>query len=353
LQKGGSGRRRAGQISSFDAGRYRRRAKTTYPGRTDLGLESPSYKNSCPFVSIRGSKTPAAKTLQDRSRAGKPELHEIRVHSRSFVVQYDNTRKATSGQISGWKARATKIRAHSCPFVVQKHPQRRPCRTDLGLESPSCKNSCPFAFIRGSKSPAAKTLAGQISGWKARATKIRVHSRSFVVQKHPQRRPCRTDLGLESPSYKNSCPFAFIRGSIRQHSQSHFRADLGLESPSYRNSCPFVFIRGSKSPAAKTLQDRSRAGKHELQKFVSIRVHSWFKTTRSGDPAEQISGWKARATKIRAHSCPFVVQNDPQRRPFRTDLGLESPSCKNSCPFVSIRGSKTPRSEDPSGQISG
>ena len=139
----------------------------------------------------------------------------------------------------------------------------------------------------------------------------------------------------------------------KHHSRGPFRADLGLESPSYRNSCPFVFIRGSKSPAAKTLQDRSRAGKHELQKFVSIRVHSWFKTTRSGDPAEQISGWKARATKIRAHSCPFVVQNDPQRRPFRTDLGLESPSCKNSCPFVSIRGSKTPRSEDPSGQISG
>jgi len=103
----------------------------------------------------------------------------------------------------------------------------------------------------------------------------------------------------------------FIRGSIRQHSQRPCRADLGLESPSY-------------------------------MKFVSIRVHSWFKTTRSGDPAEQISGWKARATKIRAHSCPFVVQNDPQRRPFRTDLGLESTSCKNSCPFVSIRGSKRP-----------
>ena len=171
--------------------------------------------------------TTLAKTLQDRSRAGKPELHEIRVHSRSFVVQYDNTRKATSGQISGWKARATEIRVHSCSFVVQNHPQRRPCRTDLGLESTS-----------------------------------------------------------------------------------------------YKNSCPFVSIRGSKRPAAETLQNRSRAGKHELQKFVPIRVHSWFKTTLSEDPAEQISGWKARAAKIRAHSCPFVVQKHPQRRPCRADLGL-------------------------------
>jgi hypothetical protein len=175
--------------------------------------------------------------------------------------------------------------------------------------------------IRGSKTPAAKTLQDRSRAGKPELQKfvsIRVHSWFKITRR-------------EDPG----------------------RADLGLESPSYKNSCPFAFIRGSKTPAAKTLQDRSRAGKHELQKFVSIRVHSWFKTTRSGDPAEQISGWKARATKIRAHSCPFVVQNDPQRRPFRTDLGLESPSCKNSCPFVSIRGSKTPRSEDPSGQISG
>jgi len=249
-------------------------------------------------------------------------------------------RRILAGQISGWKARAAKIRAHSCPFVVQKHPQRRPGSTDLGLESPSYKNSPPFVSIRGSKTPAAKTRQGrsragkpelqkfvhirvhswfkntrsedpsaQIASWKARAAKIRAHSCPFVAQKHPQRRPCSTDLGLESTSCKNSCPF--------------------------------VSIRGSKTPAAKTQQDRSRAGKPELQKFVPIRVHSWFKNTRSEDPSAQISGWKARAEKIRTHSCPFVVQKHPQRRPFSTDREPESPSCKNSCPFVSIRGSKT------------
>jgi hypothetical protein len=126
-----------------------------------------------------------------------------------------------------------------------------------------------------------------------------------------------------------------------------------------------VSIRGLKRPAAKTLQGRTRAGKPELQKFVIIRVNSWFKTTRSEDPAGQISGskpelqkfvtirvhsWfkttrceepagqnsgsKAQATKIRVHSCSFVVQNNPQRSPFRADLGLESPSYRNSCPFV-------------------
>ena len=60
-------------------------------------------------------------------------------------------------------------------------------------------------------------------------------------------------------------------------------------------------------------QHRSRAGKPELHQFVSIRVHSWFKTNPHEAPAAQISGWKARAASIRAHSCPFVVQNHPHR----------------------------------------
>ncbi|MEY3229033.1 MAG: hypothetical protein RLZZ536_3652 [Planctomycetota bacterium] len=75
------------------------------------------------------------------------------------------------GQVSGWKARATCIRAHSCPFVVHRHPcvsfassrlrvrptarkprssQRQSAdsrlqRADLGLESPSYLHSW---FIR-------------------------------------------------------------------------------------------------------------------------------------------------------------------------------------------------------------
>ncbi len=240
--------------------------------------------HSCPFVFIRGSRRPAAKILQGRSRARKHELQKfvsIRVHS-----WFQTTRsEEPAGQISGSKARATKIRDHSCPFVVQNDPLRRTCRTNLGLE--------------------------------ARTTKIRAHSCPFVVQNDPQRRTLQGRTRARNPELQK-----FV--SIRVH------------------SCPFVSIRGSKRPAAKTLQDRSRALQPELQKFVTIRVHSWFKTTRCEEPAGQNSGSKAQATKIRVHSCPFVVQNDPLRRTCRTDLGLESPSYKNSCPFVPIRGSKRP-----------
>ncbi|MFN9291947.1 MAG: hypothetical protein ACK6EB_28050, partial [Planctomyces sp.] len=88
-------------------------------------------------------------------------------------------------------------------------------------------------------------LAAQISCWKARATKILAYSRSFVVKKHPKRRPCRTDLGLESPSYMK-----FV--SIRVHS--------------WFNT----------TTLAKPLQGRSRAGKPELHSLVTIRVDSWF-----------------------------------------------------------------------------
>ena len=131
-------------------------------------------------------------------------------------------------------------------------------------------------FIRGSKRPAARTFQGRSRAGKPELQKfvsIRVHS---WFKKRPPRRPCRTDLRLESPSCKNSCPF--------------------------------VFIRGSKTSPAKTFQGRSRAGKPELQNFVPIRVHSWFKNTPREDLSGQISGWKARATKIRVHSCSFVVQ---------------------------------------------
>jgi len=212
---------------------------------------------------IRGSKRPAARTFQGRSRAGKPELQKF-VHIRGHSWLKTTRREDPSGQISGWKARATKIRVHSCQFVVQNDPQRRPCRADLGLESPSYMNSCPFVSIRGSKRPAAETLQDRSRAGKPELQKFVFHSCPFVVQKHPQRRPFRTDLGLESPSYKNSCPF--------------------------------VSIRGSETPAAKTLPGRSRAGKPELHEFVTIRVNSWFKATRSEEPSGQISGWKARAT---------------------------------------------------------
>ena len=82
-------------------------------------------------------------------------------------------------------------------------------------------HSCPFVPIRGSNNTPREAPSGQISGWKARAAFIRVHSCSFVVQK---------------------------------------------------------------TPLAKPLQDRSPAGKHELHSFVPMRAHSWFNTAGGQPP---------------------------------------------------------------------
>ena len=96
----------------------------------------------------------------------------------------------------------------------------------------------------------------------------------------------------------NSCPFVSICGS-KPPTAFHPQP-----LPRCTNSRLFVSIRGSKRPAAKPLQDRSRAGKPDLHKFVSIRVHSWFKT-----PPLRFTRSDSRAARIRGYSCPFVVQN--------------------------------------------
>ncbi len=132
--------------------------------------------------------------------------------------------------------------------------------------------------------------AGQISGWKARATCFRP---LFVF---------------------HSCPLVSIRGSNRS-----LRFPWRLRVRHFACKVP--------------IQGRSRAGKPELRAFVLhscfIRVHSWFKSplcislrgfaaSREMNhlqraPAAQISGWQAEAPCIRV-------------------------------PFVSIRGSNPPHS---------
>ena len=136
-------------------------------GRFVQTVVSPGSNHAQPAARISEGCTAA------RSRADLEPKHELRKttpHSCPFVSirgSKNTPREDLSGQISGWNARATKIRGHSW---FKKHPQRSPCRADLGLESPSYKNSCPFVFIRGSKNIPREDPAGQISGWKAGAT---------------------------------------------------------------------------------------------------------------------------------------------------------------------------------------
>ena len=65
------------------------------------------------------------------------------------------------GQISGWKARATFIRAHSCPFVVQRHPcvslrVFASSREAHGLEDP-----LPAAAVRRQPVAEGRSRAGK------------------------------------------------------------------------------------------------------------------------------------------------------------------------------------------------
>jgi|GEM_PF-4237342 len=237
------------------------------------------------FVPIRGHSwfktTPHARSPQHRSRARKHELQKfvlIRVHSWFKTTPHARSLQHRTRARRPERQKFVLIRGHSW-FKTTPHarsPQHRSRARKPELQK--------FVSIRGHswfKTTRSEDLSGQISGWKARATGIRVHS--------------------------------WFKTTSTQGPRS---TDLGLESPSYKNSCPFVSIRGSKQPAAKTFQGRSRAGKPELQEFVSIRGS---KQQPRKVPAGQISGWKARATKIRAHSCPFVVQNNtlvksPQHR---------------------------------------
>jgi len=56
--------------------------------------------------------------------------------------------------------------------------------------------------------------------------------------------------GSASTSTSTSTPYIRVQSWFKSHPpRSPFRADLGLESPSYKNSCPFVSIRGSKHPS--------------------------------------------------------------------------------------------------------
>ncbi len=186
-----------------------------------MSIRVHSWLKTAPaFVFIRGSKPPLQSPLRlsvqirvhpwrngpvppwpracsgntiNRSRAGKPELHQfvfIRVHSwlkNHPCIRVHSWLKTATAFVS---IRSSKRPLHSCPFVVQKPPlhsypfvvPNQPC-------IPLCDYPCKSVLIRGEIAPCPSVASNlflqfhqEILGWKARATFIRVHSCPFVVK---------------------------------------------------------------------------------------------------------------------------------------------------------------------------
>ena len=76
--------------------------------------------------------------------------------------------RAAAGQISGWKARATFIRAHSCPFV------------------PIRAHSCPFVVQIAPRRLSVKIRANP---WRKKRPRHRTCLRKFACDKQPGRHP--------------------------------------------------------------------------------------------------------------------------------------------------------------------
>ena len=120
-------------------------------------------------------------------------------------------------------------------FAISKSQSIRQAPTKIP-EEPSSLASPPRPAAAISRQSGRQ---GQISGWKARATFIRVHSCPFVVQRHPCVSFASSRLRVRPTAWKTPSPQRQSAGSQLQ------RADLGLESPSYLHSRSFAFIRGS------------------------------------------------------------------------------------------------------------
>ncbi|MEY3227330.1 MAG: hypothetical protein RLZZ536_1949 [Planctomycetota bacterium] len=140
------------------------------------------------------------------------------------------------GQISGWKARSTFIRVHSWFKITPAFPF---------ASSRLRVNSTGHKPRSRSGNQQAAGCRGQISGWKARATFNRKRRSGTLMSIFLTRR--------------REGKRRLLRWAGRR---ARARARL-----------IFVSIRGSKHPPAKFLPGRSRAGKPELPAFV---VHSWF-----------------------------------------------------------------------------
>jgi len=198
----------------------------------------------------------------------------------------------------------------STPYIrvqswFKSHPPRSPFRADLGLESPSYFYSCPFVFIRGSKHPsrsAFRTDLRLVSSSYIYSWFIRVHSwfkkrflaiirenpcssvaKKTPVAPHP-RTPVRGSPDEHTPrvtasreSQRSQTTSTDSVTSVASVVQKTFLAKTRRKtqaaavggSASTSTSTPYIRVHSwFKTPLAKSLQGRSRAGKPKLLLFV-------------------------------------------------------------------------------------
>jgi hypothetical protein len=181
---------------------------------------------------------------------------------------------------------------HSCPFVVPNHRSRR---GHLGAQTPcGSAGASPsrYGHKSGTSSPQAACAAPAPSRSRLAVDSVGRGAWSGIAP-WPAWKP-----RVPSPLTPGPSPLPGARGAMCLPGR-----DLGLKPELHGRQLIYV---------------------QPLISFVSIRVHSWFKTTPHSCPFVSIRGLKPSP-----HSCPFV-----------SIRGLK-PSL-HSCPFVFIRGLKPP-----------
>ena len=155
---------------------------------------------------------------------------------------------------------------HSCPSVVPTHPfVFPPCLSPAKLLQNGSRAGKPelrvFVFIR-------------VHSW------IQTDPSRFLPA--PPRQSCfRMDLGLESPSYIDSC-FIRVHSWFQTTPAFLLRLSVSIRVHPWRTSLIPPWPR----TCSRNSINRSRAGKPDLHLFVSIRVHSWFQT-----PCIRLHSW--------------------------------------------------------------
>ena len=217
------------------------------------------------------------------ARAGKPELRgfvSIRVHSWFKTARGDYPLRVRPSVGPGTRglpsaARPPKPNTEPCVFTSRRQVSPTACKAQAPVpqtpDVPKARN----------RSRAGKPELHQF-------VLIRVHSwfntalGDCPLRVRPSVGPGTRGLpSAARPPKPNTEPCVFT--SRRQVSPTACKAQAPVPQ----------------TPDVPNARDRSRAGKPELHPFVSIRVHSWFKT---GPAFVSIRGLKHPP-----HSCPFVV----------------------------------------------